>query len=224
MFRPGRDKGIATPIPLGFAALATTTFLMGFGLIFQPPAAWGPYFLQAIFLGGLAELLAGMWSFAYGDPLAATAFSFLGAFYMAWGFGGLPLGGVHAAAMVSFLGTGVIFVVTGVVALYIWIAAFNESAAFNATMLFLWISFVLSGISLITGIGILALIAGISAVISGLIAAYASFAELYNASVMREVVPLGESQEVRSRSLREEEERLRRLHAPNGMHNVGSHA
>ena len=99
MFRPGRDKGIATPIPLGFAALATTTFLMGIGLIFQAPTAWGPYFLQAIFMGGLAELLAGMWSFAYGDPLAATAFSFLGAFYGYWGLSGLPVAGVHAAAL-----------------------------------------------------------------------------------------------------------------------------
>jgi succinate-acetate transporter protein len=101
MFRPGQDKGLATPIPLGLAALGTTTFLMGIGLIFQAPAAWGPYFLQALFLGGIAELLAGMWSFAYGDPLAATAFSFLGAFYMAWGAGGLPLTGFHTAAMAS---------------------------------------------------------------------------------------------------------------------------
>jgi uncharacterized protein len=224
MFRPGRDKGIATPIPLGFAALATTTFLMGIGLIFQTPAAWGPYFLQAIFLGGLAELLAGMWSFAYGDPLAATAFSFLGAFYGYWGISGLPLAGVHAAAMASLMSMGLVFVVVGVITGYIWIASFNESAAFNGTMLFLCVAYILSGIALFSAIPVIATIAGISAVVSALIAAYASFAELYNASVMRDVVPVGEPEEVRTRSVREENERLRRLHMPNGVHDVTSQA
>ena len=81
MFRPGRDKGIATPIPLGLAALGVTTFVMGISLIAQPVGAWGPYFTNAMMIGGLAEFLAGMWAFAYGDPLAATVFSFLGAFY-----------------------------------------------------------------------------------------------------------------------------------------------
>ena len=63
MLRPGRDKGLATPIPLGLAALATTTFLLGAALIFQPATVWGPYILQALLFGGLVELLAGMWSF-----------------------------------------------------------------------------------------------------------------------------------------------------------------
>lgn len=225
MFRPGRDKGIATPIPLGFAALATTTFLMGVGLIFQAPGTWGPYFIQAIFLGGLAELLAGMWSFAYGDPLAATAFSFLGAFYMSWGAGGLPLTAVHAAAMASFMSMGLVFVVVGAITAYMWIAAFNESAAFSATLLFLWASFVLSGVALFSAIPVIAIIAGISAIVSALIAAYASFAELYNATTLRDVVPVGEPEEMRVRSMREEEERIRRLHPiANGIHSVGNQA
>jgi succinate-acetate transporter protein len=225
MFRPGQDKGLATPIPLGLAALGTTTFLMGIGLIFQAPAAWGPYFLQALFLGGIAELLAGMWSFAYGDPLAATAFSFLGAFYMAWGAGGLPLTGFHTAAMASMFSGGLVFIVIGAITLSFWIAAFNESAAFNATMLFLWISYVLSGVTLFTGTLVIGVAAGICAVVSGLIAGYASFAELYNASTMREVVPVGEPEEMRVRSMREEEERIRRLHpVANGVHTTGTHA
>jgi len=219
MFRPGRDKGIASPIPLGFAALATTTFLIGVGMIFQHPAAWGPYFVEAIFLGGIAELLAGMWSFAYGDPIAATAFSFLGAFYMSWGAGGLPLGGLHAVATASVMSGGLTLVVVGVVTGYMWIASFNESAAFSATMLFQWLAFVLAGVAMFSAIPIIGIIAGICAVVSGLVAAYASFAELYNAATMREVVPLGEPEELRARSMREEQERIRRLHpAANGVH------
>src|SRR5579883_666939 len=108
MFRPGRDKGIATPIPLGLAALGVTTFLLGFGLIWQPAAQWGPYFGEAVLIGGIAEFLAGMWSFAYGDPLAATVFTFAAAFYGWWGLGGL----LHST-MVP-LSVGMVFLVSGV--------------------------------------------------------------------------------------------------------------
>lgn len=38
MLRPGKDKGLATPLPLGLAALGTTTFLMGVAAIFQSSA------------------------------------------------------------------------------------------------------------------------------------------------------------------------------------------
>ncbi len=81
MLRPGKDKGLATPVPLGLAALASTTFLMGIAYVFSAPTAWAPYVLQALLFGGLAAMLAGMWAFAYGDPLAATTFTFVGAFY-----------------------------------------------------------------------------------------------------------------------------------------------
>jgi hypothetical protein len=42
MLRPGKDKGLATPVPLGLAVLATTIFLIGVAAIFQSPANWGP--------------------------------------------------------------------------------------------------------------------------------------------------------------------------------------
>jgi hypothetical protein len=71
----------------------------------------------------------------------------------------------------------------------------------------------------------LAMLAGICAIISGLIAAYASFAELYNASTLREVVPLGEPEEMRVRNMREEQERIRRLYpGANGIHETPTHA
>lgn len=59
MLRPGKDKGLATPIPLGLATLAATTFCVGVGAIFQSSAAWAPYAMQALILGGLVELLGG---------------------------------------------------------------------------------------------------------------------------------------------------------------------
>jgi uncharacterized protein len=221
MFRPGRDKGIATPIPLGLAALATTTFLMGFAFLFQGPAHWGTYFLQAALVGGVAEFLAGMWSFAYGDALAATTFSFVGVFCVWWAINGMGIGlaltgvghsAVTIAALTSPLSTGMVFIATGVVVGYIWIASFKESVAFNLAMLFLGAFYILAGIFAFTGAFVLGIISGVCAIISGLIAGYASFAELYNAASLSDTVPLGEPSEMRMRSEQEEMDRIRRIH------------
>jgi uncharacterized protein len=208
MFRPGRDKGIANPVPLGLAALGVTTFVMGVALIAQPASAWGPYFTSGLLMGGLAEFIAGMWAFSYGDPLAATVFSFVGAFYGWWGINGLML---HGAAM-NPASMALVFIACAFVVLYLWVGSFYETAVFNLVLLFLWIAYALMGIALATSWTPIAVIGGISAIISGLVAAYGSFGELYNAAILQDVVPLGEPKLIRERSVREEQERIRRTH------------
>ncbi len=224
MLRPGNDKGLATPIPLGLAALAATTFLMGVAVIFQSSASWPPYAMQAVIFGGLAELLAGMWAFAYGDALAATAFSFLGAFFGWWGLVHLIPMGEHSLAAASAGSMGAVFIVTGVVTLYLWIASFYEFAAFNLVLLFLWIAFGLIGISAFAATQVLSVVGGIAAIICGIISAYASFGGIYNASSLQEVVPLGEFDEVRQRVERDEMERIRRIHLADHGEKAGARA
>src|SRR5579862_2753705 len=73
----------ADPAPLGLAAFALTTFLLsGHGASFIPDAIWiGP----ALFYGGVAQLLAGMWEFRNRNVFGATAFSTYGAFWLSLG-------------------------------------------------------------------------------------------------------------------------------------------
>jgi uncharacterized protein len=73
----------ADPAPLGLAAFALTTFLLsGHNASWIPDLIWvGP----AIFYGGLAQLLAGMWEFRNRNVFGATAFSTYGAFWMSLG-------------------------------------------------------------------------------------------------------------------------------------------
>ena len=99
------------------------------------------------------------------------------------------------------------------VTLYLWIASFYEFAAFNLVLFSLWIAFGLAGLALFTGSSLLLVIGGISAVVSSLIGGYASFAEVYDSTSLKEVLPIGESKEVRERVEQEESERIRRLHA-----------
>ncbi len=224
MFRPGKDKGIASPIPLGLAALATTTFLMGFGIIFQSPITWAPYMPQALLFGGLIEILAGMWAFAYGDAMGATAFTFLGAFYGWWAFAHMTFFGLHAASAAAIGSMGMVFLVIGAVTFYLWIASFYEFAAMNLMLLFLWVSYVLIAVASFTAVDVIGLIGGICSLISGLIGAYGSFATLYNATSLQEVVPVGEPTAVRERAEMEERERIRRIHAVDHVHEAGAHA
>lgn len=73
----------ADPAPLGLAGFALTTFLLsGHNASWIPDLIWvGP----AIFYGGLAQLLAGMWEFRNRNVFGATAFSTYGAFWMGLG-------------------------------------------------------------------------------------------------------------------------------------------
>ena len=73
----------ADPAALGLAGFALTTFLLsGHNASWIPDLIWvGP----AIFYGGLAQLLAGMWEFRNRNVFGATAFSTYGAFWMSFG-------------------------------------------------------------------------------------------------------------------------------------------
>lgn len=73
----------ADPAPLGLGAFALTTFLLsGHNASFIPDVVWlGP----ALFYGGLAQLLAGMWEFRNRNVFGATAFSTYGGFWLSLG-------------------------------------------------------------------------------------------------------------------------------------------
>jgi succinate-acetate transporter protein len=77
--RAGAVPAIADPAPLGLAGFALTTLLLS-----AHNAGWAPDFIwfgAAIFYGGLAQFVAGMWSFRRGNVFTATAFSTYGAFW-----------------------------------------------------------------------------------------------------------------------------------------------
>src|SRR6202049_1070520 len=81
--RAGAAPAIADPAPLGLAAFALTTLLLSaHNTGWAPDLIWlGP----ALFYGGLAQFLAGMWSFRRGNVFTATAFSTYGAFWLSLG-------------------------------------------------------------------------------------------------------------------------------------------
>jgi succinate-acetate transporter protein len=73
----------ADPAPLGLGAFALTTFVLsGHNATFIPDLIWVGL---ALFYGGMAQLLAGMWEFRNRNVFGATAFSTYGGFWMSLG-------------------------------------------------------------------------------------------------------------------------------------------
>jgi succinate-acetate transporter protein len=98
-------SAIADPGPLGLAAFALTTFMLSvFNAGIIHTAGLGAVVLPvALFYGGLAQLLAGMWEFKKNNTFGALAFTSYGAFWLSYAAlakfvaPGLPPAGVHTA-------------------------------------------------------------------------------------------------------------------------------
>jgi len=94
----GQTHTIANPIPLGMLALAFTTALIGasFAHFLVPTLRNGIALTvsSAIFLGGVVQILAGMWEFRRNNTSTATLFSAYGGFLIAFGVLFLPTFGL----------------------------------------------------------------------------------------------------------------------------------
>jgi succinate-acetate transporter protein len=181
-------------IPFGLLSLSIATFLMGFAAIFQSRTALAPYFTMALLFGGIGEFLAGMWAFAYRESIVATIFSFLGLFYAWFGLTNLVFQapGVGKMADVDAFSTGMVFLIGGLLTLYLWMVSFHQPSGLKLTLLFLWISFLLLAANFFTNLAIIGIVAGISAIFSSIIAATASFTDLHRQAGLGEVPTVDE--------------------------------
>jgi uncharacterized protein len=82
---------VANPAPLGLSGFALTTFVLSAanaglytGTTAKPAAVM--VIGLALFYGGIAQLLAGMWEFRSGNTFGAVAFTSYGAFWLATGY------------------------------------------------------------------------------------------------------------------------------------------
>lgn len=93
-----RQSRVANPAPLGLLSFASTTLLLSFINVTArgvnaPQGAVG----MALGVGGLAQLLAGMWEFAAGNTFGATAFTSYGGFWLSFAAILIPGTGVLTA-------------------------------------------------------------------------------------------------------------------------------
>jgi succinate-acetate transporter protein len=127
----GHGAPAPTPVanagPLGLSAFAITTFLLSMvnaGLIAKgaEPIVFG----VALMVGGLAQVLAGMWEFRAGNTFAGTAFVAYGTFWLSfWALvqfyvADIPKADVGAAV-------GLYLIAWGIFTAYMFVASFKTT-------------------------------------------------------------------------------------------------
>jgi succinate-acetate transporter protein len=132
---PLHRPGLADPAPLGLFSFGSTTLILSlYNLqtrgVHHPNAVIG----MAIFCGGLAQLLAGMWEFPKGNTFGATAFSGYGAFWLSYATILLPGSGAAAAYAENpkELGNalGIYLLTWGIVTFLFFIVTLRKTIAF----------------------------------------------------------------------------------------------
>jgi len=183
---------IADPGPLGLAAFAMTTFVLScfnagfFGAKSPLEAVVLPL---ALFYGGFSQLLAGMWEFRKANTFGALAFTSYGAFWLSFAayvkFVAPGLGAGAASATGLYLLGWTIFTA------YMTVASLRVSVAVAAVFVALLLTYALLTVGAFAGSAGISVIGGYLGLVTAVLAWYASFAGVVNATWKRSVLPIG---------------------------------
>lgn len=160
--------------PLGLAAFALTTFILSLANldIIEPTVAVA----LAFFYGGLAQFVAGMWSYKAENNFAGAAFSSYGAFWLAYGMIELT----QALDIFTFTAKelGMMLIAWGIFTFYMWIPSLKIGKVLSFVFLTLWMTFFALGIASFYDYS--HKIGGFIGLICAFLAWYVSAAELIN--------------------------------------------
>lgn len=192
-----RPSTIANPAPLGLFSFASTTFILslynvGTRNIADPNVVVG----MAIFTGGLAQLLAGMWEFPKGNAFGATAFASYGAFWMSFATIYIPGSGILAAYAGKdaelFNALGIYLITWFMFTFLMFIASLKKNIGLVALFGFLTVTFLMLAIGAFTGNLMCHKAGGGLGIVTALIAFYAALSGLMTKEGSLFVMPMGE--------------------------------
>jgi succinate-acetate transporter protein len=143
----------------------------------------------ALAYGGLAQFVAGMWSFRRGDTFAALAFTSYGAFWLSyWALVAFFVKAIpepHAGAAI-----GLYLWAWGIFTVLLWLGSFTRTAAVNAVLFALAVTFILLGIGNSGADDSIVKAGGWAGLVTAALAWYTALGELLEANLGRAVLPL----------------------------------
>lgn len=180
---PIYHRRFGNPGPLGLFSFASTTLILslynvGARGIATPNVIVG----MAIGVGGLVQLLAGMWEFAAGNTFGATAFSSYGGFWISFALIFWPSSGIlsaYTSATELHNALGIYLMTWFAFTFIMFLATHKASVALSSVFFFLWITFLLLGVSEFTGSAGIAKAGGAVGVVTAMCAYYTGAAGLY---------------------------------------------
>ena len=181
----------ANPAPLGLLGFGMTTILLNLHNT-------GLYGLNAmiigmgLFIGGLAQVIAGVEEWKKNNTFGATAFTSYGFFWISlcaiWL---LPRITVFADLKADETSMGCYLMLWGVFTLGMFIGTLKLNRALQIVFGTLTLLFFLLAVADFTGVGMIKVVAGYIGLICGFTAVYASMAQVLNEVYKKTVFPLG---------------------------------
>jgi len=183
------SSSIADPAPLGLAAFAMTTFILSLSNSgWVKGAGTASILALALFYGGAAQLLAGMWEFKNKNTFGALAFTSYGAFWLAFFYyvkyivPTLTTGGNQA--------TGYFLLAWGIFTLYMLVASLKTNLVVVGVFLALTVTFALLAAGSLDNSTGITHAGGIVGLVTAALAWYGSFAGVTNATWKKSVLPV----------------------------------
>lgn len=182
---------IADPGPLGLAAFALTTFILStFNAGVLPKTVEAVVLPVALFYGGFAQVLAGMWEFKKNNVFGALAFTSYGAFWLS--FAGLvKFVAADLPAADAEKGIGVFLLAWTIFTLYMTLAALRTTPILIAVFVSLSVTFILLTLGAFAGSSTMSQLGGWFGLLTAFLAWYASAAGVTAATFKKQILPTG---------------------------------
>jgi succinate-acetate transporter protein len=190
---PASVPAIADPAPLGLLGFGFTTLMLSLSNanLFKASDGVGLVLALAVFYGGGAQLLAGIWDFRRGNLLGATAFFSYGSFWLIFWYWAREEGEANTTAN----GLAWFFLGWAIITAIFTLAALKSSHALLATLFMLTLTFLFLAFgewqnapaggnpAALTKVG------GWLGIVTGLLAWYTAAATVVNTAHKRELLP-----------------------------------
>jgi succinate-acetate transporter protein len=184
---PSFGSQIADPAPLGLAGFALTTFMLStFNAGILPKSAEVAILGVALFYGGIAQLLAGMWEFVKGNTFGALAFSSYGAFWISLWY---LIVHAHLPKADAGHGVGIFLLAWTIFTVYMTIVTARISGLLFGLFAILLVTFAFLTVGNFAGSPSIIHLGGYLGLVTAFVAWYASFAGVLNGTAKRVILP-----------------------------------
>ena len=179
---------VANPGPLGLLGFGMTTVLLNLcnsGMLNLSIAV----IAMGIALGGLAQIIAGIFELRNGNTFAGTAFTAYGLFW--WSFVLIKVCPFETIAPVDLTSMGYYLLLWGIFTAFMFVGTLKHNKATQVVFGSLTVLFFLLAIGDFAGNHTITKIAGFEGIFCGLSAIYSAMGQIVNEEFGKKVIPLG---------------------------------
>lgn len=174
----------ANPAPLGLLGFGMTTVLLSLHNADVLPLDWVTL-AMGIFVGGIAQVLAGIMEYKNGNTFGTVAFTLYGMFWLTFVFTHMGVGSMAGSG--STLGTWLLL--WGILTLFLFVGTLRGRMSLMVVFATLTITFFLLSAGNYGDVDGLLIVGGAVGVICGLAAMYTAFAEILAEQYGKEILP-----------------------------------